>query len=360
MCTLRSMEFSKTLRMWPVATSLALVLAACGGGGNSGSSPGSADGGTEPPGTTGTVARINAGVTGRLTTQFAGSYLETDLASGETRVIRSTNVLRGPFSPVGNTTEFVSTSRTIDGETIDSNDNEAILFFDSQGMTTRRFSRSSGFTGSPLVSPDGNNVLVEWHDTVLEDFIPVPTVFSTGGSILDRYVNYNNQYAWLPDGDVLLGRGNAVYRATPGSLLEPVQVLSLPRRFTDIFASPDGKQLAVTLNGGGDDVSAWVMNVDGSGLRQVAVSSQTRAFAGGFSPDGKQLLVVEGFDFVAASNGGILGSDCPKVHVVPLNAGRTIDLTSDDIFPAIKLRMRSPTSGNVVNEICTRFSLAWR
>jgi hypothetical protein len=340
------------------ACAIATLLIACGGGGGStGADPNAGSG----PGGGSTGVALNANVAGRLYTQFTGNYMETDMATGATRIIRSTSTLRGPFSPVGNTAdtaEFVSTSRTVDGETIDGNNNEAVLFFGKQGVTTRRFVRTASFSGVPLMSPDGSRVLVEWH-TDDEDNVPVPTVFGTTGDIVERYTDYNNQYAWLPNGDVLLGRGATIYRATPGTFNAPVPIITLPKAYKDIYASPDGSKLAVTSVDDAGQIGAWVMNLDGSGLRQVAFASQTRAFAGGFSPDSSQLLVTEGFDFTVIASGSV-SSDCPKVHVVPLSAGRPIDLSSDNIAPAIKLRMLSPESGGEVSQVCTRFSLAWR
>jgi hypothetical protein len=326
---------------------LALLLA-CGGGG------GSAEVGTD-----GSSAVLNAGVSGRLYTQFAGNYLETDLASGRTRIIRSDSVLRGPFSPVGNTEEFVSTSRTVDGETIDGNNNEAILFFGRQGVTTRGFVIASGFSGVPLTSPNGSRILVEWHDTEQEDAIPVPTVFTTSGEIVARYPNYNNQYAWLPNGDVLLGRGQVIYQANPDSTLEPQAIITIPNGHKDLHASPDGKQVMFTSIADNGNIGAWVVNTDGTGLRELAFASQTMAFAGGFSPDGTQALVAEGFDFTIIAGGGV-SSDCPKLHVVPVNTNTAIDLSAASIAPAVKLRHLSPSTGGVVDEICTRLSLAWR
>jgi hypothetical protein len=327
---------------------LLALLAACGGGGGGDGGSGAGGGGA-----------LNAGVSGRLYTQFAGSYLETDLASGSTRIIRSTSVLRGPYSPVGATDEFVSTSRTVDGETIDGNNNEAVLFFGRQGVTTRGFVATSGFSGVPLVSPDGSRVLVEWHVPEEEGNISIPTVFTTSGDIVARYPDYNNQYAWLPNGDVLLGRGNVIYRAKPDSAQEPQAIITLPRAYKDLYASPDGTRLMFTTTAENGNIGAWGININGSGLRELAFASQTSAFAGGFSPDGNQALVAEGFDFTIIAGGGV-SSDCPKVHVLPLSASQAIDLSASSIAPAIKLRHLSPETGGLVDEICTRFSLAWR
>jgi hypothetical protein len=342
------------MKRWRLGFGAALMtlLIACGGGGGDGTASDQSGGG-------GGAGPLNPGVQGKLYTQFAGNYLETDMASGATRIIRSTSTLRGPFSPVGNTEEFVSTSRTVDGETIDGGDDEAVLFFGRQGATTRRFVIRSGFSGVPLMSPNLSQVLVEWHVTEVEGDIPTPTIFTTSGTILQRYADYNNQYAWLPDGDVLLGRGNVIYRATPSSTAAPRPIITLPRGYKDIYASPDGSRLAFTMPADDGNISAFVINIDGTGLRQVAFASQTRAFAGGFSPDGNQLLVAEGFDFTIVAGGGAI-SDCPKLHAVPLNAGRAVDLSSANIAPAIKLRQLSPETGGLVDEICTRFSLAWR
>jgi hypothetical protein len=332
-----------------IASAVAMLVFGCGGGG------GAVTGSPPPPG----QSDLNSGVSGRLYTQFAGNYIETDMRSGASRIIRSTSVLRGPYSPVGNTDEFVSTSRTVDGETIDGNDLEAIIFFGRQGVTTRRFVAESGFSGVPLVSPDGQQVLVEWHVVGVEDAVPVPTVFSTNGAIIQRYPNFDNQYGWLPDGDVLLTRSGQIFRAKPSTGAEPEIMIDLNRALKDIQVSRDGRRLALTLVSEAGNVGAWVVNVDGSGLREVAFASQTRAFAGTFSPDGAQLLVAEGFDFTNISGGGVL-SDCPKLHVVPLNAASPIDLSAPSIAPALKLRMLSPATGGLVDEICTRSSLAWR
>jgi hypothetical protein len=344
-------SFSKNTRRqlgFGIALAVAMLVYGCGGGAATDSPPVPGGGGD-----------VNSGVSGRLFTRFAGNYIETDMRSGISRIIRSTSVLRGQYSPVGNTDEFVSTSRTVDGETIDGGSTEAIIFFGRQGVTTRSFVAESGFSGVPLVSPNGRQVLVEWHVVGVEAAIPVPTVFSTDGRIIQRYANFDNQYSWLPNGDVLLTRGGQVFRVNPNTDLAPEIILDLDRVLRDVQVSPDGRRIAFTSVSVAGNVGAWMVNIDGSGLREVAFASQTRAFAGAFSPDGTQILVAEGFDFTSVSGGGV-SSDCPKLHVIPLSAAAPIDLSAASIAPALKLNMISPTTGGLVSEICTRGSLAWR
>jgi WD40 repeat protein len=361
----------RALRALCAITLTAVGLIACGGGGGGGGAAGVTDpggGGGVPapspgpaPGPAGEVQPvINAGVSGKLLMSSPGSYIEFDLATGIERVLRPK---AGGYSPSLDGQEFVLTnSRPADLEITD--DREELVFFNRDGRSSSRFLVQDGFSGQPRLSPDKQLVMVEWHSIDLGDAggVSVVTIFRRDGTIVRRFTDYDNQYAWFPNGDILLSRGDSFFRVNPLSNAAPQLIARIPGEAPRApTLSPDGRRIAFTIgNFTILENTTWIINVDGTGLREVA---KIPGNVGGgvaphsFSPDGQQLLVSEGINFAIVGPGAVAG--CAELYVVPLNLNAPIVINPDSPAPAIKLKSLFGEFGTVSDKACAFSNPSW-
>jgi len=348
-----------------IAFTLATLLTACGGGGGSGGgpdntqNPGNGGGnGNPPPTVPPTQTTLNAGYEGKLFFDAPYAYVEFDIATGVSRVLRPAD---GGFWPNANGDEFALVNSSVTD--LDASDSrEELVFFDRDGARTSRFLVEDGFGATPLISPDRKSVLVEWHSIDLGDAggVGVPTVFTRDGKILARFTGFDS-YTWMPDGSVLLADDDAIYRV-PADASQPSEIARFPAgtpRFLRV--SPDGARVAFTL--GDLDLlknHVWIMNIDGSDARQVTTSGLNED-VGDFSPDGRYLIVRQGIPY-AARRAGIPGGSCESGYIVPLDATGVINLTpqNGNPAPAVKLLSIDGDSGEARTDTCMFSPPAWR
>jgi WD40 repeat protein len=352
-----------------VAVTVVLLLDACGGGGSGSGNPNPEGGGINPGGGNesggnvgggngATQAILNPGLTGKLFMTSPEAYIEFDLATGLSRILRGKD---GSMSVAADGQEFALVNSRPSDQSPSSSLDE-LVFFGRDGRQSGRFLKEDGFGGRPLISPDKQTVLVEWHSIDLGDAggVAVPTVFKRDGSVVRRFTNYNG-YTWLPDGRILLVRGDSIY-VTDLKSSSP----TLLRRFPNnapvaLTPSPDGQRIAFALNdvSGSTDVHAYIMNVDGTGLRQVTTSRSDDTPAD-FSPDGQSLLVGQGRNF-ALVGPGFAVAGCAELFVVPLNVNSVINLDPDaPAAPALKLREVIEDTGEIRSKVCGFTKPSWR
>jgi hypothetical protein len=365
----------------------ALTVGACGGGGggagNQVTNPG-AGAGTDPangvnpgagadpgaganpgagagPSPTPATPIVNLNVSGKLYYEAPGNYIELDLATGVETLLRK-NGLGMNVSLDG--TEMVMTNRFVSLLSV-GDFREELVIFDRQGTAITRFFRTEGFSGTPHLSPDKTKIISEWSNTNVGDPVNVAigTVFSRSGAVLKRYSGYS-AYAFFTDGRILMSKGDSLYIAS-AALGEPVFLKSfVGDRPRGIRISPDGSKIALTLYGPGIDPTSavnyphvWMMNVDGSNLRQLTTSNSNDD-VGDFSPDSKSLIVSQGISYASIGPGYVF-TGCPEAYVIPLNAAAIINLTADNPAPAQKLRSRSD-NGTATEKLCTFSRPTWR
>jgi WD40 repeat protein len=335
---------------------LTVFLAACGGGGGDASPIGPGLGGNPNGGGSTTQAILNQGLVGKLFMTSPNAYIEFDLQTGVSRILREKT---GEMSASADGQELALVNRRPPDTTVFDR-LEEVVFFGRDGRQSARFLKEEGFGGRPLISPDKQHVLVEWHSIDLGDDggVSVPTVFRRDGSILKRFTGYGG-YAWLPDGRILLTRNDAIF-VTSLSANSP----SLLRRFpgdTPLFVtpSPDGTRISFTLGDAGVLKNhTFIMNIDGTGLRQVSTSDTNDAPAD-FSPDGNSLLIGQGSNF-AIIGPGFAAAGCAELYVVPLNITSVVNLTSANPAPALKLKRIEEDTGEIQQKVCGFSSPTWR
>lgn len=362
---------------WAVA--MGLVLTACGGGGGgeappaaagavtggaaggaaAGGAPG-AGAGTAPGGVADPAApALNGADAGVLYYGAAGGdgglWVGLDLASGVATAMRN----HGGSSAAPGGEEFVGIEST-SSEMLDSDSHSTELhIFGRDGRSVARFGRAS-YMYSPRLSHDGLRLAFEYSDIDAGDPAgeDILNITDRSGRVLARYSGLS-WWDWLPDGRLVAAGGDALY------LIErsfgPARLL---RRFAgdtpaDLSVSPDGQRLALTLGDRGALANhVYVMNLDGSGLRQVTTSGLNED-APAWSPDGTRLAVRQGIAY-SAQAAGVPGATCPTVWLVPA-AATAAPLSSaaaaNGSTPARELRMRE---GDGTRGVCAFSRLYWR
>jgi WD40 repeat protein len=336
---------------------LVLTLAACGGGGGGTGAAADNPGANAPPagapnGTPAAAPVLNPGYSGTIITHGPGVLIEIDIATGVERMVRPRYSSPGVSKDGSEYAVFRDQPGTLSTELLE--------FIDRDGITRGEFSIDEGFGGRPEISPDGQMVLAEWHSIDLGDAggVSVPTVFKRDGTIVKRYVDYGS-YTWMPDGSILLVRGDSIYRTTPTSTAAPTLLKKMPNAAVPYLlrVSPDGSKIAFAIQITTDG-HVWVMNSDGSGMRQVTTSSSNDD-PGDFSPDSKHLMVTQGISFAAIGPGYVFAG-CPETYIVPLDSTAVINLTADDPAPALKLRGVFDDSGDASSKLCSFAPPRWR
>jgi WD40 repeat protein len=209
--------------------------------------------------------------------------------------------------------------------------------------------------GPPVISPDGTKMAFDASS--YPGSLPTRKflqVVSRSGQALLFYSNYRYPQ-WMPDGRLLLQGANGLYLSN--AVIGNVPVL-IPNsdNIANHSISPDGKQIAFARQtANGSPLHIYIMNIDGSGTRQVTNSTdggQTNVL---FSPDGKNLMVttsgcISVFDSYPYVTGNV---DEDLIHVIPTSASMLNILESRRL--AGTALQREDGLGR-----CTAGTLSWR
>ncbi len=283
-------------------------------------------------------------------------YIEFDVATGVSRALRST---KGSIAVSRDGTEItVNNAYREDVSGVSSF--EEIIIMNRDGLTTDRVLVREGIGGVSLISPDKKHIMLEWQSIDLGDAggVRVITVFDRSGAIVKRFTNYGS-YQWMPDGRILLTRGSGIYVSTlTGS---PTLIKTIANESpAALRVSPDGNKVAFTI---GDSVISsnhtWIMNIDGSGLRQVSTSFSNDQ-PEEFSPDGNTLLVSQGINY-ATVGPGYAFAGCAELYAVSLAISGVANITAA-VRPAgvVKLRSVDTDDGAVKEKTCGFSNISWR
>ena len=381
------------LRFHLVTALAALALISCGGGG--GASGGATGGGSTPvvvtpvpdPGnptipTTPTTpptpptppvtpvtptppvqAALHPTLSGKLFFNGPATFVEMDLKTGVERVLRARD---SSFWTSRDATDFVTTNRFVEDAGFGSSAEE-LVFFDRDGLQKSRFLKNDGFNDRPELSPSGEHVLVEWHSIDQGDAggVRVPSIFlRSGGTPVKRFVGYG-QYNWMSNGKILLAKGDSIYTVSStgvGNLTqfgEPVFLKSFPNNAPfALVSSPDSSKIAFALSGAGvSENHVWIMNADGTGLKQLTTST-TNEEPSDFSPDGTQVIISQGISFASIGPGFVVAG-CPEAYVIPINLAAPLQVGDNIPAPGIKLRSFF-SDGAISSKACIFSRAQWR
>ncbi len=224
-------------------------------------------------------------------------------------------------------------------------DESCVVTLDESARKVGQFVLSGRIRGTVKMSRDRQYVAltIQYGGSIIND--TYLEIYDRNGNLIsDERVGTTAitlYFDWLPDGRLVysgdVGDGRSIHVTSP-YLAEVERQLSLPPNLEgtirEIVASPDGKQLAFDLvdesNFAATVATPWVVNIDGSNLRQLAVDphagdqEHTHINNPKWSPDGRWILVkYGGAKGGSISNPGVLGylfavpSDGVKVPLSP-------------------------------------------
>lgn len=220
-----------------------------------------------------------------------------------------------------------------------------VVTLDESAIKVGQFDLSGRIRGAVKMSRDRQYVAltIQYGGSIIND--TYLEIYDRNGYLIsDERVGTTAvtlHFDWLPDGRLVYssnyGDRRSIYVTLPYSAKVERQ-LSLPSGLKgaihEVAASPDGKQLAFGLvdesNFAATVATPWVVNVDGSNFRQLAVDphagddEHTHINNPKWSPDGRWILVkYGGARGGSISNPGVLGylfavpSDGVKVPLSP-------------------------------------------
>lgn len=339
-------------RLWCCSVLLATMLAGCNSGGSEPGTQATVTG--NQPAANGAVQQngVNGAFSGKLFYEYAGEYVEFDLASGKPQRYLEETTNRYSFSI------SADGKAALVGEQLTTGNGEREAVHRYLAVSTETGQELGSYTGSPgslsgmamKLSPDGEYIATglfryQWGTShlVVED--------SNGNLLFDfTAAGFDDSFGWLPDGRMVVADTNGWLTLFDRNFNQVKRIRqfagSLPGRMQ---ASPDGSRLAFSWNG-----HVHVMNLDGSGLRQVTTSNDAQT-SHAWSPDSKWLALAEGGVNSPVTASG--NTPCPVLRIVSADASM-VDvgyLTQD---PRVHKVMAN--TGNSAPDIVCGRSLSWR
>ncbi len=155
-----------------------------------------------------------------------------------------------------------------------------------------------------VVSSVRGEVIARPFDPVAERFTGPGTVVIEGtGSVPKEYVHCSHDGKWLTYGSQG-AREDIFVLPTDGSVREHRQLTNDTYKDRRPRWSPDGQRIAFYSNRSGT-YEVWIVNRDGSGLRQVTDMAGVSLYNPTWSPDGRRI----------AAHGHVLADDAQRVYV---------------------------------------------
>lgn len=241
------------------------------------------------------------------------------------------------------------------------------------GRVTDEFELSENVYGPIKLSPDGQTMAFFWNKShTCYDEENAVTLFSRSGEEIIRASSAVGSYDWLPDNRLAFTLGQKIAVETERNTLNYRTVVDLsdvkgyPGR---IDVSPDGSRILFEMITRTSlwnstvhyrDATVWAVNVDGTGLRQVATTSREddpdsdyddpQVNMPVWSPDNQSLIATEDY-----TSGGIFSTDfLYNVDAIPItNSALTYVMPADS---AVQKLPPEQYSGDGVRPLLARGS----
>lgn len=316
--------------------SIELVMAGCGGGGDSGSQnqPANSNVGSSEE-------NLNGALYGKLYYNQSNHYVSVDLATGEQTSPFSYDMNEGSApTPSWDGTEFAQVFPILNsGYEYD----YSMVFTDSAGQVTGQreiIARLMGTrTGAGKIGPNNRFVIYDWQDGGQSG-----TVVFDRDSTWERDFGRTNfhSYTWTSDGKIVFAVNGTIYKVDDIISGPPIEIATIPIAVYELRVSPDGSRIAFWGSPGGSftDGHIYMINIDGSDYHQVSDSNLWESGVA-WSPDGNYLAVVRGSSIVNIPSGGpydsTIGNVNPDVFVFKSDA-RNLNISEDWPKDAVHLR----------------------
>lgn len=335
----------------------------CGGGG-----------GDTTPSINYPAGTLNQDLSGKLIFEYHNSAWLMDVSSGEYSKIPNTdwenhdgyygttNDFWFDMGPNNNNEFTVSTQDDCDIE--NTTYATCITIQDVSGNYLVHF-RILGNTRSPAkLSVDNQYIAIVNEDIFSHE--EELQIYDRSGQLLSNRIVTANDFEWLDNNRIIYAE-DSKFVITHERSTDPDHQLSLPSGLDGIISSievnPSSDKFAFTLTTSGTLVSThatpWIVNADGTGLRQLAVSTSDTPppsiTSPIWSPDGERILLKEGAftgnsNLNPGSNGYayiVPSQDMGKTFILSINeAERSPEVFFLNRYETIK----SNPSGTVVNK----------
>lgn len=284
----------------------------------------------------------NRGQTGLIYIEPPTGFAEIDVATGIAVHIRA----YGSGRPSADGSEFVTIVSDDNAMLDEEAHSTELVIYGRDGRAVQRFGRPD-FMYGPRLSHDRQRVAFEYHsiDAGDDGGVDILNITDRNGEVLARYIGAS-WWEWAADGSLFVAAGDTIY-TVPAAFGDPTPLKQFPGDApTDLSLSPDGSQLAFGLGERGLlENHVYVMNVDGTGVRQLTTSNLNED-SPAWSPDGSAIAVRQGITYVGTGGG------CPEVFIVPADSD-TIQVRNDGH------RMQMLEDGSA-RGVCAFGPLSWR
>jgi Tol biopolymer transport system component len=301
---------SKTMRYALLAITTATLMA-CGGGGGGGTGDATAT----PPANTGTENQSRSGL---MVYSYISKVLGVDMATGQTRTLLFPNYdlsyVGAGVGPSGEVAVAYNSSGI--GPT------SHLVFLKPDGSQESTVRLNYTIQGVPKYSPDGSKIAFTAGVYSGSEISYFAQVVSRAGENLYFFRGYQRPQ-WMPDGKLVIhNRTDLNLYLTGLDYRDPLNVIPNSKSINAFSVSPDGTKIAFVRTAAANAPGhVFMMNIDGTGTRQVtdsANSSETNVI---FSPDGKELMVTSYGCISVFDNGlGIGNVDDDLIHVIPADS----------------------------------------
>lgn len=163
---------------------------------------------------------------------------------------------------------------------------------------------------------------------------------------------------WTGSNSLIFSSANTIYQVNDIGKLEFSELIGFSGNVDvgNIVVSNDGTKVAFTLSAAykNDQVGdAYVMNIDGGGVRQLTKDRGVRDIA--WSPDDKYIALVTGS---RNAGGEVFPDKCTRVFAVPVSTDSPVSISLSGYEPAILLQR---AGGSGLEDLCisARSTLYW-
>lgn len=335
----------KTNHLFIMLLCTGAVLSACNGGGD-GEAASKPNATTTPTTANGDIQQngVNSAFSGKLFYEFSGQFTTLDLASGTVRpyLPQTTDRLSFAISSDGRTS--LVSEQVTGGNGFNNGSHRYLSVSTETGQTQSTLPGSAGTAQGMAIklSPSGQYIATglfryEWGQShlVVED--------RSGNLVFDfTAAGYDFSFGWLPDDSMVAADANGWLTLFDRNFnpMRRIRQFAGPELPGRVQASPDGQRLVFSWN-----QRIYVMNIDGSNLRQVATSDLWESGVA-WSPDSRWLVLAHG------------EASCPQLMIV--NADESmVDVSYATRDPrAHQVQAASDNKGKL-EPVCGN-SLSWR
>jgi Tol biopolymer transport system component len=314
-------------------------LAACGGGGSSGTAP------AQTPPVSGTP---NASRSGTLVYSYINKVYAVDMKTGLTRTLLTLDyVLSFVGAGVGPNGEFaLAYNSSTTGPT------SRLIILKADGTVESNTALNYTIQGQPRFSADGSKIafLAGVYKGGVLDYSA--QVVARTGENLYYYGAYEVPF-WLPDGRLVLSRSDGLYVNSADINVAPTLIPN-SQNISRFAVSPDGTKIAFVPSAATNAPRhVYMMGIDGSATRQITTSTNSEETKVVFSPDGKELLLTS-YGCITVGPVTAVGSiDDDLMHVIPADSS---------LIPIADIRNIATTAlkSESGQARCTSGTLSWR